>query len=163
MPLPTTHPAAQLRVGVSVLILNERGEVLLQQRGDDGLWGTPGGGLNPGETFLESAHRELHEETGLICPDLHLLPLEEGVVDGPAFQVVSPGRPLTYLVGLRALGHLPTAALDAAHPDGSGETLALAWFPLNDLPPLSGEVNRANLNVLRRRSGLPPLNPACIG
>lgn len=54
-----------LSVGVSILIQDEAGRVLLQRRGDDGLWGTPGGGLDPGEDFLTAARRELHEETGL--------------------------------------------------------------------------------------------------
>ena len=72
---PATRPAASLSVGVSILILNERGEVLPQQRGDDRLWGTPGGGLEPGETFLAAAHRELQEETGLTCPPWGTCPL----------------------------------------------------------------------------------------
>ena len=38
-----------------------------------------------------------------------------------------------------------------------GETLALGWFPLSDLPPLSGAINVASLNLLRRERGLPDL------
>lgn len=32
-------------VGAGILIVNERHELLLQRRSDDGLWGIPGGGL----------------------------------------------------------------------------------------------------------------------
>ena len=33
-------------------------------------WLTPGGGVDPGETHLEAALRELEEETGLVLDDL---------------------------------------------------------------------------------------------
>ncbi|GAA5441439.1 NUDIX domain-containing protein [Deinococcus caeni] len=155
------RPAATLSVGVSVLIQDERGRVLLQRRGDDGRWGTPGGHLNPGESFLQAAQRELFEETGLICPDLRLMPLPDALIDGPAFRISTP-RGDRYQVGLRTRGTLSAAALDLAAPDDSGETLALAWFPLTDLPHLSGAINVASLNLLRREQGLPelPLPPA---
>lgn len=146
-----------ISVGVSVLIQDEAGRILLQRRGDDGLWGVVGGGLEPGESFLTAAHRELLEETGLTCPDLAPLPLEEGLVSGPEFYHRYPNGHEIYLVGMRTHGSLPAAALAHAAPDDSGETLELRWFGLNDLPPLSSNINRVNMNVLRLRAGLPAL------
>ncbi|MEF2279834.1 NUDIX domain-containing protein [Deinococcus sp. YIM 134068] len=149
--------ALLVSVGVSVLIQDEAGRILLQKRGDDGLWGVVGGGLEPGEDFLTAAHRELLEETGLTCPNLALLPLEEGLVSGPEFYHRYPNGHEIYLVGTRAHGTLRASALAHAAPDDSGETLDLAWFELDGLPPLSSNINRANMNILRACVGLPPL------
>lgn len=144
-------------VGVSVLIQDEQGRILLQQRGDDGLWGVLGGALEPGEDFLEAAHRELLEETGLACPNLTLLPLAEGLLGGPQFYHRYPNGHEIYLVGRKAHGTLPAYALEQAAPDDSGETLDLRWFPLDALPPLSSNINLSSMNLLRERAGLPPL------
>ena len=45
-------------------ILNEKGEVLLQRRGDSNKWGLPGGAIELGETPHMAAIREVKEETG---------------------------------------------------------------------------------------------------
>jgi mutator protein MutT len=46
-------------------IFNDKGEVLLQRRGDSNKWGFPGGAIEIGETPQEAAIREAKEETGL--------------------------------------------------------------------------------------------------
>ena len=46
-------------------IFNEKGEVLLQRRGDSNKWGFPGGAVEIGETPEMTAVREAKEETGL--------------------------------------------------------------------------------------------------
>lgn len=46
-------------------IFNDKGEVLLQRRGDSNKWGFPGGAIEIGETPQEAAIREVKEETGL--------------------------------------------------------------------------------------------------
>ncbi|MBF0137038.1 MAG: NUDIX hydrolase [Magnetococcales bacterium] len=39
------------------------------------IWEAPGGFCDPGESYLETARRELQEETGLICSPKHILDL----------------------------------------------------------------------------------------
>ena len=46
-------------------IFNDRGEVLLQCRGDSNQWGFPGGAIELGEAPEMTAVREAKEETGL--------------------------------------------------------------------------------------------------
>ena len=62
----------QPRRAVRVLLLDERDRVLLVRFHDSegAWWCTPGGGIEPGETDLEAARRELLEEVGLADVDI---------------------------------------------------------------------------------------------
>jgi 8-oxo-dGTP diphosphatase len=62
------------RVAV-VLLVDRQGRILMQHRDaraktSPNQWGFPGGKIEPGESAVEAAHRELLEETGLRAPDL---------------------------------------------------------------------------------------------
>ncbi len=55
-------------VGVSVLVFDRDGRVLLVRRGRPparGTWHGPGGRVETGESLVAAAHREVREETGL--------------------------------------------------------------------------------------------------
>ncbi|WP_238650694.1 NUDIX hydrolase [Paenibacillus piscarius] len=71
-----THPL--IMAGACVILLDSHGRLLLQQRTDNGMWGLPGGSMEPGEEMIEVAKRELWEEVGLEALDLELLDLFSG-------------------------------------------------------------------------------------
>src|SRR4051812_22023280 len=68
--------------GVSAIVRNDRGDVLLVLRADDGTWDLPGGMVEPGQLPSEGACREVKEETGL---DVRVRELA-GVVGGKEFR-----------------------------------------------------------------------------
>ena len=56
--------------GAVIVVTNELGQVLLLKRSASashhaGMWENPGGKLEPGESYLEAAKRELQEEAGI--------------------------------------------------------------------------------------------------
>lgn len=73
-----TELVAVARVGARVLLLDGQQRLLLFRGGDPSApeagtwWITPGGGLDPGETLLQGAVREVFEETGLRCEPVDL-------------------------------------------------------------------------------------------
>jgi 8-oxo-dGTP pyrophosphatase MutT (NUDIX family) len=63
--------------GSVVIIVNDKEEILLQHRRDGG-WGLPGGLMELGESFEETAIREVKEETGLDIDSLKQLHVYSG-------------------------------------------------------------------------------------
>lgn len=59
-------PAANTLVpAVSAIVVDRSGRILLQRRGDNGMWAPPGGGMELGESVTQCAIRETLEETGI--------------------------------------------------------------------------------------------------
>jgi len=74
------HKFVLLQDGAAAIILNEKGQILLQSRADRDKWGLPGGCQELGERFEDTIIREIKEETNLNVreEDLELI----GIVSG---------------------------------------------------------------------------------
>lgn len=75
----------RVRVGVAVVVRDQRGWILLERRRDCGLWGLPGGRIEPGESVADAAVREAYEETGLTVAVQRLV----GVYSDPRGRIVT--------------------------------------------------------------------------
>jgi len=63
------------KVGVQGVLINHAGQLLLELRKDDNLWGLPSGWVEVGETPEEAIIREFKEETNLSVQPLEMLGL----------------------------------------------------------------------------------------
>jgi 8-oxo-dGTP pyrophosphatase MutT (NUDIX family) len=61
---PAAPEANSIVVAVTAAVRNARGELLLIERTDNGLWALPGGAQDIGESVVQAARREVYEETG---------------------------------------------------------------------------------------------------
>lgn len=135
--------ALGIRPGVSAVILDRRGRLLLQQRSDGGQWGLPGGAVEIGESVANAIVREVKEETGLTVRPRRIV----GVYSDPAFQVVKyPDGNIWHYVSVcfectRLSGELTTC----------DETLALDYFPLGRLPSTLLPNHRIRIRDARAR------------
>lgn len=114
---------------VAASILNERGELLLQQKAGGEGWSLPAGGIEPGESPEEALRREVLEETGLSVENARLL----GAFGGSAFRYTYPnGDRVEYTVLL-----FRCAARGGTQTNLDPETVNLRYFSYADIPALA--------------------------
>lgn len=76
------HKFVLLQDGAAAVIVNDKGQILLQSRADRDKWGIPGGCQELGERFQDTIIREIKEETNLdvLEEDLELI----DIISGPS-------------------------------------------------------------------------------
>ncbi len=125
--------------GAAVLALDGRGCILLQRRTDNGLWGVPGGMMEPGESVEDTARRELLEETGLTVDRLVFY----GIFSGPGYFHRYPNGDEVHNVAA-----VFWAAIGDAEPHGDGrEVSETQFFPMAALP---GDLSPPSDTYVRR-------------
>lgn len=123
-----------IMTAAAVVIVDSDGQILLQRRSDNDCWGLPGGSMEPGESFEETARREVLEETGLMVGRLELLYVHSGK---DAFYEFPNGD---QIYGA-AVVYTTTEFTGSLNRD-QDETLDLRWFLPKSIPP--------NINPLDR-------------
>lgn len=117
-----------MAIGVTALVVNQKDEILLEKRSDNGLYCLPGGALDYEEKILHGVERELQEETGLLLHDFHLFMIESG----PETTFYYPNQDVTNYVGFVFYAKTQEANLPSSHDKESSQVF---FCPLKELPP----------------------------
>ncbi|ONK15794.1 NUDIX domain-containing protein [Streptomyces sp. MP131-18] len=112
--------------GVSAVVLDDAGRVLLGRRADNGLWALISGICEPGEQPAETAAREVYEETAVRCTVDRVLLVE--TLEPTRYPNGDACQFLDICVRAHAVGGEARVNDD--------ESVEVGWFPLDGLPPL---------------------------
>ena len=127
----------QHSVSVSAVIVNDRGQVLMTQRRDNGHWEPPGGVLELNESIIDGLCREVREETGLDIEPERLTGVYKNMPRGIVALVFRA----------RIVGGTPTHETD--------ETVRMQWLDAQDIAARSDEAYAAR--VLDAMNGTTPV------
>lgn len=112
--------------GAGVILVNNRNEILLGKRADNGYWAYPAGSMELGESFEECARRETQEESGLLCGRLELLMLRSGKDTYYEY----PNQDKVYFAGAVYICFEYSGEMKVQEE----EVIEQAFFPLDALP-----------------------------
>lgn len=127
---------------VVTLIIYKDGKILLQKRADNGSWAIHGGGMEPGEKYLDSLKRELKEELNIEPVNPILL----GIYSGIDLFNTYPNGDEVY-----ALNHVFICDEYIGTIDfNDGEVNELKWFDINNLPDNIFKINKPIINDIKK-------------
>ncbi|MFC5721619.1 NUDIX domain-containing protein [Streptomyces gamaensis] len=112
--------------GVSAIVLDDEGRVLLGRRADTGEWSIIGGIPEPGEQPAAALVREVHEETNVHCVPERVLLVEA------LERVTYPNGDVCQFMDICFLARA-TGGEARVNDD---ESLEVGWFELDALPPM---------------------------
>jgi ADP-ribose pyrophosphatase YjhB (NUDIX family) len=122
---PSAPRPTRIVPGVAVAVTDDGGQLLMIRRTDNDMWAIPGGAQEVGETPLEAARREVHEETGVACEITGLI----GIFSSPrnVVEYTTDGevrQEFSILLAGRAVGGEVTT---------SSESREVAWYDREDV------------------------------
>lgn len=138
-----------IQTGAAIIIRNEEGQILLQERTDRNKWGLPGGCQDLGEDLRVTAVREAFEETGI-----KLDPNEIELIDtlsGESRKNSYPNGDIVY--NNTSLYLADISMIDASELKGDSETKRLRFFNPNEVPEnlMDADLIKSYLNYSHKR------------
>ncbi len=118
-----------LTVGLCCLILNEKNQLLLEKRTDNGLYCIPGGSLDFDETVIEGVKREVREETGILLKEVSLFMIQSG----NKMQLSYPNGDVTDYMDLCFIARVDSQDIDL-NKEHDDESSLIAFYDLDKLP-----------------------------
>lgn len=138
-----------IQTGAAIIIRNELGQILLQERTDRNKWGLPGGCQDLGEDLRMTAVREAYEETGI-----KLNPNEIELIDtlsGETRKNSYPNGDIVYNNTSLYLANI--SMIDTSELKGDSETKRLKFFNPEEVPEnlMDADLIKSYLNYSRKR------------
>lgn len=115
-------------IGVTAIVINGAGEILLQRRSDNGTWALPGGLIEPGEHPGDAVIREVWEETGVTVRPERII----GIYSGADYMIRYPNGDESVVLSVSFVCR-PVEGEPHVHDD---ESLEVRYFAPDALPPL---------------------------
>lgn len=135
------HQFVLLQDGAAAIIVNGKGQILLQKRRDNDKWGLPGGCQEVGESFSEVIIREVKEETNLEVDHLQLIDVTSGM-----------SRKNVYPNGDIVINNTVLYYIDQYHGElkWDEESKELRFFDLEQLPAVDKQNDPDLINVYKK-------------
>lgn len=129
-----------IQTGAAIIIRNEAGQILLQERTDRNKWGLPGGCQDLGEDLRYTAVREAYEETGI-----RLDPNEIELIDTLSGESRKNSYPNGDIVYNNTSLYLADVSInDESNLKGDSETKRLRFFNPEEVPENLMDVDLIN-------------------
>lgn len=141
-----------IQTGAAIIIRNEEGQILLQERTDRNKWGLPGGCQDLGEDLRTTAVREAYEETGIILNpnDIKLI----DTLSGENRKNSYPNGDIVY--NNTSLYVADVNIQDAKDLKGDSETKKLQFFYPEEVPEnlMDADLIKTYLNFIGKKQKL---------
>ncbi len=138
-----------IQTGAAIIIRNENGQILLQERTDRNKWGLPGGCQDLGEDLRVTAVREAYEETGI-----KLDPNTIELIDTLSGEYRKNSYPNGDIVYNNTSLYLADVSMnDASNLKGDSETKKLKFFNPKEVPEnlMDSDLIKSYLNYVSKK------------
>lgn len=138
-----------IQTGAAIIIRNENGQILLQERTDRNKWGLPGGCQDLGENLRATAVREAFEETGIKL-DPNSIKLID-TLSGESRKNSYPNGDIVY--NNTSLYLADISNVNVSDLKGDSETKRLQFFSLDEVPEnlMDADLITSYLNYASRK------------
>lgn len=138
-----------IQTGAAIIIRNENGQILLQERTDRNKWGLPGGCQDLGEDLRFTAIREAYEETGIKLDPYNIELID--TLSGESRKNSYPNGDVVYNNTSLYLANVSME--DASNLKGDSETKRLQFFNPDEVPEnlMDADLIKSYLNYASKK------------